>query len=91
MSSPNAKTTVIRLASGTLVADRGTVLINGADAARLNDKQLARLLASDLGVATGTGPGSRMTVREYIENALAAPKQGRRKRIAGEDFVTGAP
>jgi ABC-type lipoprotein export system ATPase subunit len=74
------KTTLIRLASGTLVADRGTVLINGADAARLKDKQLARLLASDLGVATGTGPGPRVTVREYIENALAAPKQGRRKR-----------
>ena len=75
------KTTLIRLASGTLVADRGTVLITGVDAARLKDKQLARLLANDLGVATGTGPaGPHMTVREYVENALAAPKQGRRKR-----------
>jgi ABC-type cobalamin/Fe3+-siderophores transport system ATPase subunit len=56
------------------------VLINGANAARLKDKQLARLLANDLGVATGTGPGPHVTVREYVENALAAPKQGRRKR-----------
>lgn len=74
------KTTLIRLASGTLVPDSGTVHVSGTDVARLRDKQLARVLASDVGVATGTGPGARITVTEYVEMAAAAPKLGRRRR-----------
>jgi ABC-type cobalamin/Fe3+-siderophores transport system ATPase subunit len=38
------------------------------------------MLASDVGVVTGTGPGARVTVREYVEMAAAAPKDGWRRR-----------
>jgi ABC-type cobalamin/Fe3+-siderophores transport system ATPase subunit len=74
------KTTLVRLASGTLRPDRGVVSIGGVEPSRLKDKQLARVLASDVGVATGTGPGLRVTVRQYVEMAAAAPKNGWRRR-----------
>lgn len=74
------KTTLVRLASGMLLADRGRVCVNGVEVARLKDKQLARLLAGDVGLATGSGPNARITVREYIEMAVAAPKEGRRRK-----------
>jgi ABC-type cobalamin/Fe3+-siderophores transport system ATPase subunit len=74
------KTTLIRLASGTLVPDRGRVCVNGVEVARLDDKQLASVLAGDVGLATGTGPNARITVREYVEIAAAAPKDGWRRK-----------
>lgn len=74
------KTTMVRLASGTLPPDRGVVRVGGVELSRLNDKHLARVLASEVGVATGTGPGLRLTVREYVEMAAAAPKDGWRRR-----------
>lgn len=74
------KTTLIRLASGTLRPDRGSVYVNGAEVSQFKDKQLSRMLASDVGVVTGTGPGAPVTVREYVEIAAAAPKDGRRRR-----------
>jgi ABC-type cobalamin/Fe3+-siderophores transport system ATPase subunit len=74
------KTTLIRLASGTLVPDRGRVRVNGTEVARLTDKQLARVLARGVGLATGAGPNARITIREYIEFAAAAPKEGWRRK-----------
>jgi ABC-type cobalamin/Fe3+-siderophores transport system ATPase subunit len=74
------KSTLIRVASGTLPADRGTVHVNGVELAQLKDRELSAVLASDVGVATGTGPGVRVSVREYVEMAAAAPKDGRRRR-----------
>lgn len=68
------KTTMIRLATGTLPADRGRVLVDGADVAALKDRDVSHMLASDIGVATGTGPPLGLSVREYIETAAAAPK-----------------
>jgi len=46
--------------------------VGGVELARLKDRQLARVLASDVGVATGNGPGVGVSVREYIEMAAAA-------------------
>lgn len=74
------KTTLIRLASGTLAPDRGVVCVAGVELSGLKDKQLARILAHDVGVATGSGPGSSVTVGEYIEMAAGAPKDGWRRR-----------
>ncbi len=74
------KTTLVRLASGTLPPDRGVVSIGTVDVSRLKDRQLARVLASDVGVATGTGPGLRVPVRQYVEMAAAAPKHGGHRR-----------
>ncbi len=79
------KTTLVRLASGTLVPDRGSVCVNGVEVARLKDRQLARVLAGDVGLATGTGPNARITVREYVELAAAAPKDGWRRRWRGRE------
>ena len=69
------KTTLIRLATGTLPPDRGRVLVNGIDVAGLKDRDMSHMLASDIGVATGVGPSPGLTVRDYIENAVAAPKE----------------
>jgi ABC-type cobalamin/Fe3+-siderophores transport system ATPase subunit len=76
----HGKTTLIRLASGTLLPDRGSVCVNGVEVGRLTDKQLARVLAGDVGLATSAGPNARITVREYIEIAAAAPKEGWRRK-----------
>jgi ABC-type cobalamin/Fe3+-siderophores transport system ATPase subunit len=69
------KTTLIRLGSGTLLPDRGRVMVTGVDVARLNDRQMSRLLANEIGVATSVGPPLGLTVREYVETAAAAPKE----------------
>jgi ABC-type cobalamin/Fe3+-siderophores transport system ATPase subunit len=69
------KTTLIRMATGTLPADRGRVLVNGVDVAGLKDHDASHMLASDIGVATGVGPSLGLTARDYIENAVAAPKE----------------
>jgi ABC-type cobalamin/Fe3+-siderophores transport system ATPase subunit len=74
------KTTLIRLASGTLPPDRGKVHIGGVELGKVKDKQLSAILANDLGVATGMGPGVRVSMREYVEGALTAPKDGWRRR-----------
>jgi ABC-type cobalamin/Fe3+-siderophores transport system ATPase subunit len=74
------KTTLVRLASGTLAPDRGSVWVNGVAVERLTDRQLARLLAGDVGLTTGAGPNARITVREYVEIAAAAPREGWRRR-----------
>jgi ABC-type cobalamin/Fe3+-siderophores transport system ATPase subunit len=74
-SGGQGKTTLIRLTTGTLPADRGRVLVNGVDVAGLKDRDLSHMLASDIGVATGVGPPLGLTVRDYIENAVAAPKE----------------
>jgi ABC-type cobalamin/Fe3+-siderophores transport system ATPase subunit len=68
------KTTLVRLATGTLPVDRGRVLVDGADVARLKDRDLSHMLASDIGIAIGVGPSVGLTVRDYIETAVAAPK-----------------
>ena len=68
------KTTLIRLSTGTLPADRGRVLVNGVDVAGLRDRDVSHMLASDIGVATGIGPPLGLSMREYIETAAAAPK-----------------
>ncbi len=74
------KTTLIGLASGTLQPDRGRVQVNGVDVTQLKDSDVVRLLASEIGVATRSGPAMNTSVREYVELALGAPKDGRRRR-----------
>jgi ABC-type cobalamin/Fe3+-siderophores transport system ATPase subunit len=81
--SGQGKSTLIRVASGTLPADRGSVRVNGVELARLSDRELSAVLARDVGVATGMGPGVRVSVREYVEMAAAAPRDGRRRRRWG--------
>jgi ABC-type lipoprotein export system ATPase subunit len=74
------KTTLIALASGTLRPDSGSVHLNGVDMTGLRDKQISRLLAAHVGVAARSGPALNTTASEYIESALGAPKDGKRRR-----------
>jgi ABC-type cobalamin/Fe3+-siderophores transport system ATPase subunit len=73
------KTTLIRLASGLLPPEEGTVRVDGVALAELRDRRRQGILARDIGVAIGTGPAIRASVREYVEMKAAAPKKGWRR------------
>ena len=74
------KSTLIRVASGTLPADAGSVRIGGVEVAGVKDRQLSGVLAHDVGVANGDGPSVDVSVRAYVELALTAAKVGRWRR-----------
>jgi ABC-type cobalamin/Fe3+-siderophores transport system ATPase subunit len=77
------KTTLIRVASGMLPVDRGAVFVGGRELTGLSDRELAGVLANEIGVATRAGPETRLTVRHYVEMSLAAScRFGRRERAA---------
>jgi putative ABC transport system ATP-binding protein len=71
------KTTLIRLASGMLPADRGSVQLGGVELAGLRDSELSWILAREVGVAARTGPEVRVSVREYVELSLVACRRRR--------------
>jgi putative ABC transport system ATP-binding protein len=73
------KTSLIRVASGMLPADRGNVCVGGVELGGLRDRQLAGVLASEVGVAVRTGPEVRVRVREYVELSLVACRRWRRR------------
>jgi ABC-type cobalamin/Fe3+-siderophores transport system ATPase subunit len=72
------KTTLIRVASGMLPVDRGSVQLGGVELAGLNDRRLSWMLAREVGVAARTGPEVRVSVREYVELSLVACRRWRR-------------
>jgi len=76
------KSTLIRIASGTLPPDRGTVRFDGRDLATLKDADYSAVLANELGVALSSGPRVRLDVQAYVEMSLAATKRwgGRQRR-----------
>jgi ABC-type cobalamin/Fe3+-siderophores transport system ATPase subunit len=65
------KTTLLRVASGTLPPDRGNVRLRDLELTRLTDAQLARVLRTEIGLATRTGPELRVQVRDYVGLPLA--------------------
>ncbi len=73
------KTTLIRLASGLLPPDEGTVRVDDVVLAELRDRRRQSILARDIGLAMGTGPALGASVREYVEMKAAAPKKGWRR------------
>ena len=61
------KSTLLRLASGLDVADRGVVRFEGRDLARMSRAQLGSLRLRDVGVSFGEGPQSpELTVADYV-------------------------
>lgn len=74
------KTTLIELASGSLTPDRGLVQVDGIDVTGRKDREVSKLVAGHIGVAMRSGPPLNASAREYIELALGAPKDGRRRR-----------
>ncbi len=68
------KSTLIRLATGMLSADRGSVSIEGRELGDLSDRDLERLLRTEIGVATRAGE-ERLNVHDYVEMSLAATRK----------------
>lgn len=81
------KTTLIRVASGTLPVDRGSVVVDGIGLRGLSDRQLSDVLASRIGIASRGGPDARLTVHDYVEMSLMAShrwsRRERGERVAG--------
>jgi putative ABC transport system ATP-binding protein len=71
-SREHGKTTLIRVASGTLAADKGRVLIDGRDMTGIGDKDLTEVLARKIGIATRIGPDAPITVADYLVMSLNA-------------------
>jgi putative ABC transport system ATP-binding protein len=69
------KTTLIRVASGTLPVDRGSVWLDGRELTGLSDGQLSTVLADDVGIATRAGPEARLNVHDYVEMSLGATRR----------------
>jgi putative ABC transport system ATP-binding protein len=80
------KTTLLRVASGSLPADRGSVRVGELELTGLSDARLARVLRSDIGWAARSGPEIRVHVRDYVGLALASGRRlgwrERRLRVA---------
>ena len=79
------KTTLLRVASGILPADRGSVRLGDLELTGLSDGQLARVLRSEIGLASRAGPEVRVRVRDYVGLPLAMgrglPWRERRLRV----------
>jgi putative ABC transport system ATP-binding protein len=65
------KTTLLGVASGMLSADRGSVRFGELELTGLSDRQLARVLRTGIGLASGGGPELRVRVRDYVGLSLA--------------------
>jgi putative ABC transport system ATP-binding protein len=65
------KTTLLRVASGSLPADRGSVRLCDLELTGLSDRQLAGVLRTEIGWAARGGPGVRVSVRDYVGLPLA--------------------
>jgi putative ABC transport system ATP-binding protein len=80
------KTTLLRVASGTLPADRGSVTLGDLELTGLSDRQLARVLRCEIGFASRGGPELRVQVRDYVGLPLAIGRslrwRERRLRVA---------
>jgi putative ABC transport system ATP-binding protein len=80
------KTTLLRVASGSLPADRGSVRLGDLELTGLSDGQLARVLRTEIGWAARAGPEVRVRVRDYVGLPLATGRRlgwrERRLRVA---------
>jgi putative ABC transport system ATP-binding protein len=77
-SPARGKTTLIGLASGTLQADTGEVLLNGRDLASLSKGKHTKSLAREMGIATQEGE-DRLDIQGYIEMSLSATREYKRR------------
>jgi ABC-type lipoprotein export system ATPase subunit len=65
------KSTLIRLATGMLRADRGSVSLDGRELGCLSNGDLEGVLAREIGIAARDGE-DRLNVRDYVEMSLVA-------------------
>jgi ABC-type transporter Mla maintaining outer membrane lipid asymmetry ATPase subunit MlaF len=77
------KTTLIRVASGTLPAEEGDVFIDGQRMVGISDSGLSEVLARKVGLAGRGGPDAKLNVESYVEMRLTATREySRRARRA---------
>jgi putative ABC transport system ATP-binding protein len=79
------KTTLIRVASGTLPVDQGGVYVDERLVTGLSEDALAEVLAKKIGIATRSGSDARLKVCDYVEMSLTATRdytrRERRERV----------
>ncbi len=68
------KSTLIRVASGTLPADDGDVFVDGQPMAEISDTGLSGVLALKVGLVGRDGPDAKLDVAGYVEMRLAATR-----------------
>ncbi len=68
------KSTLIRVASGTLPADKGDVFVDGQPMAGISDTALSEVLALKVGLVGRDGPDAKLDVAGYVEMRLAATR-----------------
>ena len=69
------KTTLIRVASGTLPAEEGDVFIDGQPMVGISDSGLSEVLALKVGLAGRAGPDAKLNVGSYVEMRLNATRE----------------
>jgi len=74
-SRDQGKTTLIRVASGTLPVEQGSVFVDGREVTGISDHQLSEVLAKKIGIAGRTGPEARLNVHDYVEMSLNATRE----------------
>lgn len=81
------KSTLIRVASGTLPADEGDVFVDGRPMVGISDSELSEVLALTVGLVGRDGPDAKLDVAGYVEMRLAATRDyssGQRRRKVRE-------
>ena len=85
------KTTLLRIAAGTVPPDHGSVRLGGVELSGLKERELSRLLRSEVGLAARAGPPERTLVRDYVGLPLADARWFRwreRRRLTTEVLYT---
>jgi ABC-type lipoprotein export system ATPase subunit len=82
------KSTLIRVATGMLSADRGSVSIDGRDLGGVSEPDLEELWRTEIGIATRDGE-ERLNVHDYVEMSLAATRRysGRERARLVKDIL----
>jgi putative ABC transport system ATP-binding protein len=73
------KTTLLKIAAGAESPDRGSVRVGSLELAGLMDRELSRVLRTEIGLAGRDGPGMRVQMHEYVGLQLAAGRRWRRR------------
>ena len=74
------KTTLVRVASGTLPAEEGDVFVDGKQMVGVSDSALSETLALKVGLAGRAGPDAKLNVESYVEMRLTATRTYSRRQ-----------
>jgi ABC-type cobalamin/Fe3+-siderophores transport system ATPase subunit len=78
------KSTLIRVASGTLPVEEGNVFVDGQQMVGISDSALSEILALKVGLAGRAGPDAKLDVESYLEMRLTAIREYTRHQRRAE-------